>query len=129
MDFNAPLNPKMASIIFFVALFAGLMIKQNLKIIIGGFIAIGVATVLFIIVSQNPYIYLDPEVTQRILDKFYYSWKDKPKELWSVIIHTPIAAINWSATYKPLIGLVGFAVGFAVLGKYFAPPPPPPPKK
>ncbi|MBN2826291.1 MAG: hypothetical protein JXQ76_13255, partial [Campylobacterales bacterium] len=93
MDFNAPLNPKMGMIIFSIALFAGLIVKHNLKIIIGAFIAVAVAVVLFIIVSQNPYIYLDPEVTQRIMDKFYYSWNNKPKEWLNIVINTPIAAI------------------------------------
>jgi len=124
MDFGAPLNPKLGMMIFTVGMIAGLFFKTNMKIIVGAIIAVVVATVLFIIVSQNPYIYLDPEVTKRILDQFYYSWIDKPKEVWETIITTSISEIDWTKTFKPLIGLAGFGVGFAVLGKYFSPPKP-----
>jgi len=129
IDLNAALNPKMAMIIFGAAAMGGFLINRSMKLIIGSIIAISVATILFVIASQNPYIHLDEEVSKRILEKFYYPWKDKPKMWLDAVLHAQLANFELQKTYKPLIGLAGFGFGFAFLGKIFGEPKPPKPKK
>ncbi|MEA2027548.1 MAG: hypothetical protein U9N49_01035 [Campylobacterota bacterium] len=125
MDFSGDLNPKMAMALFGGATVAGFLINRSLKLIIGALISISVAVVLFVIVSQNPYIHLDQEVTDHIMNKFYYSWIDKPKGWWDVIIHARLADFRVNYLYKPLIALAGFGFGFVLLAKYFGDPKPP----
>jgi hypothetical protein len=129
MDFSGPLNPKMGWMLFGITAMAGFLINRSMKLIIGAIISISIAVILFVIVSQNPYIHLDKEVTKRIMDKFYYSWIHKPKAIWDTIIHTSLAEIELKKFYKPLIGLAGFGFGFAFLGKYFGERKPKAPKK
>jgi len=129
LDFSGELNPKMAMTLFGVATVAGFMINRSIKLIIGAIIALSVAVVLFLIVSQNPYVHLDQEVSDHIMNKFYYSWIDKPKMWWDNIIQARLADFKLHYTYKPLIVLIGFGFGFAFLGKYFGDPKPPKPPK
>lgn len=125
MDFSAPLNPKMAMIIFSAATIGGFLFNRSIKLIIGMVISLVVAVMLFLIFAYNPYIHLDADIVKHIETKFYYSWIDKPKGIWQAIIHTELSEIPWKKTFKPLIGLAGFGFGFVVLGKLFGEPKPP----
>jgi len=120
IDFvNAPLNGKMAMIMFGGATMGGFLLKRSMKLIIGGLMALAIAVILFLITYKSGIFNLDEEVPKIIIHKFYDTPIAKIKGLLDTFVHTPPA--NWHLL-KVLVVLAGFGFGFAFLGSYFGEP-------
>ena len=120
IDFvNAPLNGKMAMIMFGGATMGGFLLKRSMKLIIGGIMALVIAVILFLITYKSGIFNLDDEVAKVIINKFYHTPITKIKELLDTFIHIPLA--DWHFA-KTLVVLAGFGFGFAFLGSYFGEP-------
>jgi len=120
IDFvNAPLNGKMAMIIFGGATMGGFLIKRSMKLIIGGIISIVIAVILFLITYKSGIFNLNDEVPKIIIQKFYDTPISKIKGLLDTFVNTPPA--NWHIL-KVLVILAGFGFGFGFLGSYYGEP-------
>jgi hypothetical protein len=120
IDFiNAPLNGKMAMIIFGGATISGFLIRRSMKLIIGCIIAIIITVILFLITYKSGIFTSNEEIAKIIIERYYHAPIIKIKSLLDTFIHTPPA--NWHFL-KILVLLVGFGFGFGFLGSYFGEP-------
>jgi len=116
---NAPLNGKMAMMIFGGATMGGFLLKRSMKLIIGGIISVVIAVILFLVIYKSGMFNASEEVTKVVIDKFYNTPIAKIKGLLDSFINTPPA--NWHIL-KVLVLLSGFGFGFGFLGSYYGEP-------
>lgn len=114
----ANLTLKSAGILFGVSIFTGLAVNRLQLVIKGVIISIVVAVILFVIVSKNPVLHLDKDVIAYIMG-YYYRLESFIVLFFQELSGSTLSELKYKALVS-LISLIGFGIGFVLLGKYYS---------